>query len=76
MIRVTCINCEQPIKIHAEGVLADYEGFTTDCPDCGKTMIILDSTLKDFNEYLQGNYKSMGVDIDKEKDYTKTYIEV
>lgn len=77
MIISNCIKCGQKIKIEVDGIsLEDYNYATLDCPDCGKTLIILEGVLKDFNEYLKGNYESMGVEIKDNVDYTKTFVEV
>jgi len=76
MINVTCLECNKVSGITVEGELRDYEGATIDCSHCGFGMIILNGEIKDFNKYLQSNYKSMGVEIDEEKDYTKGFIEI
>lgn len=74
-IKATCIECKETFEILVDGELKDYEGSTLDCSKCGLTMIILEGKLENFNDYLKKNYESMGVKVDKEKDYTKDYIE-
>lgn len=76
MIDINCIFCNTKQGVDAEGKLKDYEGSTLDCVECEKTMVIEDGELKDLNEILKRNYKSMGMEIDENEDYAKNFITV
>lgn len=75
MIDIHCIFCNAPQGVEADGDIRDYEGYTLDCVECDKTMIIEDGILKDLNEVLKKRYAEMGVKIDENKDCTKDFIE-
>lgn len=75
MLDIYCIFCSSKQGLDIDGELKDHDGCTLDCVYCSKTMIVEDGKLKDLNEILKIRYKEMGVEIDENKDYTKSFVE-